>query len=64
MKTIYKSPILQMLRLKVKEIRLAQEYQIEKWPQMDREERMEIVGYIRLLRVEIRDLLGKINFYK
>jgi|DEB0MinimDraft_6_1074348.scaffolds.fasta_scaffold01144_12 hypothetical protein len=64
MKTIYKSPILQMLRFKVKEIRLAQEYQIEKWPQMDREERMEIVGYIRLLRVEIRDLLGKINFYK
>lgn len=64
MKTIYKSPILQMLRFKVKEIRLAQEYQIQKWPQMDRQERMEIVGYIRLLRVEIRDLLGKINFYK
>lgn len=64
MKTIYKSPILQMLRFKVKEIRLAQEYQIEKWPQMDLQERMEIVGYIRFLRVEIRDLLGKINFYK
>ena len=64
MKTIYKSPILQMLRFKVKEIRLAQEYQIQKWSQMDLQERMEIVGYIRLLRVEIRDLLGKINFYK
>lgn len=64
MKTIIKSPVLQMIRLKTREVRLAQEYQLEKWYEMDHEEKLEIVAYIRLLRREIRLLLTQINAYK
>jgi len=63
MKKIITNPLMEMISLKSREARLALEYQIAKWDEMSEEERIEIVNYIRLLRREIKDLLGKINRY-